>query len=282
MKWSALLLLIGYTVGMSVWASSRAAETVCRKIDINVANPSHTAPLTEKGVMEELAKFDSLLVGKKMTLINTKKLEEYLRTTGTFESVECTKSAMGTLRIDVVQMIPVMRVFDNSGRSYYINRQGKEIPSSYEFFNDVMVATGNFSKKFRPMQLLPVVRYIEEHPVLRDLVVMLKADSPDNILLSTKIAGHVVNLGDTTDLDYKFANLLAMYKEVMPQKGWATYDTISLKFKGQIVATRANKTPVMHSMPYEEEEDPEETAFTEYVEGQATTETAEKPAKPTE
>ena len=32
-----------------------------------------------------------------------------------------------------------------------------------------------------------------------------------------------------------------MYKKVLPYKGWEEYDTISVKFRGQVVATRRVK-----------------------------------------
>lgn len=37
-----------------------------------------------------------------------------------------------------------------------------------------------------------------------------------------------------------------MYRKVMPYKGWEAYDTISLKFEGQVVATRRDKSRLNH------------------------------------
>jgi hypothetical protein len=62
-----------------------------------------------------------------------------------------------------------------------------------------------------------------------------------------------------------------MYSKVIPYKGWETYDTISVKFNGQIVATRRDKSNLInYEMPVEEE-DPEEATLS----GLETTETAQ-------
>ena len=42
-------------------------------------------------------------------------------------------------------------------------------------------------------------------------------------------------------IENKFARLKTMYKDVLPVKGWTYYDTISVKWRGQVVATRFKK-----------------------------------------
>lgn len=48
------------------------------------------------------------------------------------------------------------------------------------------------------------------------------------------------------DLDDKFSRLMIAYKEVLPVKGWDFYDTLSVKWENQIVATRRSKK--LHSV----------------------------------
>ena len=65
----------------------------------------------------------------------------------------------------------------------------------------------------------------------------------------------MVNFGDTTRLAEKRDALKLFYSKVMPYKGWEEYDTISVKFRGQVVATRRDKTRLnVNSEPIEEED----------------------------
>jgi len=60
------------------------------------------------------------------------------------------------------------------------------------------------------------------------------------------------------------------YRQVMPYKGLEEYDTISVKFRGQVVATRRDKTRLNHAEEYEEEIDLEEATLPDTGDGDAT------------
>ena len=58
------------------------------------------------------------------------------------------------------------------------------------------------------------------------------------IAMQVKVGDQVIELGDTTNLENKFADLLAFYRNGMPRAGWDAYSKISLKFKDQVVCTK--------------------------------------------
>lgn len=129
------------------------------------------------------------------------------------------------------------------------------------FHVDVPVMTGKFSKSFRPEYVLPVVRFMQQDSLLSNVVGMIKAIDKDNIILVPRIKGHVINIGDTTRLQEKRNAIMTAYQSIMPYKGWETYDTISVKFQGQIIATRRDKTPLFPIPVIDEEEDAEEAVL---------------------
>ena len=112
-----------------------------------------------------------------------------------------------------------------------------------------------------PQSVLPVVRFVQNDPLLSDIVAMYEVIDKDNILLIPRITGHVVNFGDTTRLAEKRRMLLSAYRNIIPYKGWDEYDTISVKFKGQIVASRRDKRPLYPIEEFYEEEDPEDATL---------------------
>ena len=64
-----------------------------------------------------------------------------------------------------------------------------------------------------------------------------------NIIIIPTVVGHVVNFGDTSMVDDKFLRLRTFYRKVLPTVGWQHYDTIAVKWRGQVVATRRHKRP---------------------------------------
>lgn len=260
MKWLLLIFLFAYVTAVTVWAHGEASRHACKGFEVEIKSVSKADSVTERGVTEELMKYPRKIKGVPMAAVNTLDLERYLSKMSNFEDVECTLTTDGFLRVTIVPMVPEIRVFDGPD-SYYINKDGKRIESKASFFVDVPVVKGTFTTSFTPRDVLPVTRFVQNDPVLRQLVAMTEARDADNIILVPRIHGHVVNFGDTTRLEEKRKALLAFYRKVMPYKGWWEYDTLSLKFRGQIVASRRDKTPSVHGLQYEEEEDLEEATL---------------------
>lgn len=260
LRWTILVVLLAYLGCILAWARSEADRHSCKGVTISMGEKGLSDTITVRGVKAELMKYPRRIVGAQLTSINTLDIEKYLMGLNNFESVQCFVSTNGFLNVRITPMIPEMRVFDGE-TSYYVNKQGKRINSNAEFFTDVPIVTGTFSKDFTPQGILPIVRFVQKDPVLKGLVAMYEASDKDNIILVPRITGHVINFGDTTRLEEKRRMLLTAYKNIIPYKGWNEYDTISVKFKGQIVATRRNKTPLYPIETFIEEEDPEDATL---------------------
>lgn len=235
-----LVVLVAYVICAAIWAHAEAAKNACKGIDIQIVENNATDSVTRRGIMTEIDRYPEKFIGRQIPSIDTRKLEQYLKKYPQFEDVVCSFTAAGRLNVKVIPMVPELRVFEDSD-SYYINKDGKRMASKATFFVDVPVVSGKFTSTFTPKQLLPVTRFVASDPVLNKLVGMIYADDEDNIILIPRIHGHVINFGDTTRLDDKRRALMAVYRKVLPYKGWEEYDTISVKFRGQVVATRRNK-----------------------------------------
>lgn len=260
LKWALLVLLFAYVIGASIWAHGEAMKHTCSGIDVKIVRSGSVDSVTNHSVLAEISTYPGKIEGIPVKMLNTKEIEEYLSAMSHFEKVECSVTADDRLMVKVSPMVPELRVFDGN-RSYYINKDGKEIKSKASFFVDVPVATGTFTPAFPPSKLLPLVRFIESDPTLRPLIGMIEVKDPSNIILVPRIQGHVINFGDTTRFQEKKDALIAVYKKVIPYKGWDRYDTISVKFRGQVVASRRDKTPQQHGGDYTEEYDLEESTL---------------------
>lgn len=260
LKWTLLIFLIAYAVFAAVWAHGEAMKSACKGIEIEIAHTNMADSVTKKGVMTELAGYPGKIVGNLPSSINTKEIEDYLKKFSQFENVTCNLRTDGKLIVKIEPMRPALRVFDGN-RSYYINKDGKEIESKASFFVDVPVVSGHFTKDFSPAMLLSTIKFIQLDPMLSRLVGMVEANDANNIILVPRIQGHVINFGDTTRLAEKTKMLSAVYTRVMPHKGWDLYDTISVKFKGQVVATRRDKSKRDHGGIYDDGIDLEEATL---------------------
>lgn len=264
-KWLILIALFCYVITVNIWAGKEASRTKCSGITVTIAGANTADSITQKGVKALLSTYDKKIVGESIENLNTQEIENWLSGFNNFENVECVINSQGKLHLFVEPMKPELRVF-TGGESYYINKDGKKIDSKAEFFTDVPVVSGNFNEKFTPKDLLKVTRFVEQDPFLSELVTSIHANDRNNILLIPRISGHVINIGNGRDLEQKKKAILAIYHQVMPYKGWEYYDTISVKFKGLVVATRRNKATAVHSLPLDNDIDVEEEALKAHAE----------------
>lgn len=245
-KWLILLILLSYTAIAGIWADQKADSIKCTGFTPVIHSSAPASFVTTEGIFSQL---DDLVLNYgnySISEINTDSLERYFSSINNFEKVECVKMNDGKIYLNIVPMIPEIRIFSDT-LSYYINKDGKQIDAIAEYFVDVPVVKGKFNDSFRAADILPVTRQISKDSLMKNLITMIVADSKNNIILVPRIKGHVINIGDTCDLPSKFRNIKLMYEKVIPYKGWEAYDTISVKFKNQIVASRKDKSKRHHN-----------------------------------
>lgn len=236
-----LTIILAAYLCFALSATAKMADndtfTGCR---ITVADTVNSGFVTRLEVSQECDDIMQWITTRKRKDLDLNDLENKLRASDKVEKVNVSILNNGTLAIDVVPMTPVARVFDGA-HSYYINSSGKRISADPRFHVDVPVVVGSFSEAYPPTRLLPLLHHIAEHPELDALVSTVKQARNGDIIIVPTIRGHVVNFGDTSLVENKFARLREFYRQVMPVRGWETYDTLSVKWRGQIVASQRDK-----------------------------------------
>ena len=269
-----IVLAVALTTGI-LWARGKSRGELCRRIDVQVVNADSTSFVTPEGVLSDLKGQGIKVVGKHMGDINASDIEEALRLSPYLENADCVKCQDGRLLIRVSQLVPVFRVFDGE-ESYYVNRAGKRMAANAYYHCDVPVVQGHFTRAYPPTRLLPLIDYVEGDSLLRSLVTMYCVRDTNNIIIVPGFSGHVVNIGNADGFDNKFAKLKLFYSEVLPKRGWNTYDTISVKWNHQIVATRRVKA-VPQIIEYDPEDDEQAPDIETMTTGTAADVKKEKP-----
>ena len=254
-------VLLGYVALAFAFVHEENGKRVCKDIDLRIVGNTIPDSVLRQGVSSQLSKYRRPLKGARLDSIDLQKLEDYLGKFSNFESVECSFNPDSRLRITIVPIKAEVRVFTDKGPSYYINRYGKRIDADAEFFVDVPVLIAMKEQESHLPTALAVIRYVSADPELGPLIAAYKLDGPNDVILIPRLHGHVVNFGDSTRLIDKKAAVMAAYREVLPAKGWNTYDTISVKFKDQIVASRRDKTIARHGLPEDDGIDLEEATL---------------------
>lgn len=224
-------------------SNDMAAREKCAGLDVVVEQDAASRDFVTAGEVRRLLKEWRLDdVDKPVSAIDLQEIENRLNGIDNIEHAMAQRLSNGKVRVSVAPMVPVARVFDRTG-SYYINRAGKRLTANSRFRLDVPVVTGSFDAAHQPRMLLPLIERISRDSAWNALVAQITVEPRNHdVILVPMIRGHVINLGDTADIDDKLERVLTMYRKVLPVKGWSYYDTLTVKWGGQVVASRRMKS----------------------------------------
>lgn len=226
-------------------AMTGTAERADRYTDlhIEVVDSLDTGFITGADISQECGALHDRIASERRADINVADIERRLMKMSVVERANVTALNDGSLSIKVTPMEPVARIFEPGGASYYINAEGKRVPANARYHVDVPIVVGNLDRHdINPTDLLPMLSYIAGDPTINALVSTITVSDRGDILIVPVIRGQIINFGKPTDFEDKFSRLKTFYKEVSPVKGWNTYDTISVKWAVQIVASRRDKS----------------------------------------
>lgn len=242
----SLMLAVYLVVALTMTARENDDE-ICTDMPITVEDADGDSGVsrfvTAAELAHELDDLPSRAKGMALANINTQDIRLRLLDLDKIEDAEVVRYSDGSIRIHVTPIVPVLRVFDGPA-SYYVNRAGKRVKASARYHKNVPMIQGHFDPSdsvFTPMSLMPLVNYIVSDSVWNSYIGMIQVKSPTDILLIPNIREHVINIGSTDRLSEKMDNLRLFYNKVLVKQGWEKYDTISLKWNGQIVATKRHR-----------------------------------------
>ncbi|HLO70852.1 MAG TPA: hypothetical protein VK167_08290 [Flavipsychrobacter sp.] len=149
------------------------------------------------------------------------------------------------VHVNLTQRVPVARIFDQAGNSYYLDNVHKAMPLSERYIHYTTVVTnvpvlkddslGNSLKA----QIVKVVRQVERDSFWNAQVSQIILNDDRAFELVPVLGNHKILIGDTANLNEKFENLYAFYKKVMTRIGWDKYEVLDARYKGQVVASPA-------------------------------------------
>lgn len=240
-----LISLAGLFVLMSFIDAKKAGLT-CKQVKVFL--PGNQFFIEQAEVDEILKSQNGELVGKRMNYINIQKLEDGLKANPFILSAKVYGDMDGILHAEIVQRVPILRIFNTVGQDFYVDENGLKIPLSEHFTARVLAANGAINEVFTgkidtlttPVgkSIFAVADFISRDTLWNEQIVQLFVARNYDIEMVPRLGNQKIILGDADDLKSKFRNLYLFYKKALPKVGWDTYNSINLSYKGQIVCEK--------------------------------------------
>ena len=144
------------------------------------------------------------------------------------------------LHVQVAQRIPVVRIIDKAGSSYYFDSSGFTLPLSMNDRADVPVFTAVPVKCSKALQrtILEFAGCINKDSFWVAQAAQVNCLPNARFELYPAFGNHVVDFGDGSAPANKLARLKIFYQTVSVKKGFDAYPKLSVAFSGQVLALK--------------------------------------------
>ena len=260
-NWQNILVRVLWSIAgaalivLFVVAWKAKEEKKCTSIQIELVGENTAALFMDEKEILQIIHEQGVKEGLPIGDVNLNALEKYLQTIRWVKNVELFLDNTQTLQVKIEQRIPIARIFTASGNSFYIDKEGLQLPLKQLTVLRLPVFT-NFpsdqEKLSKPDSLL-----------LNDILHFTKAVATDSFFMAQtaqvniatngdfelvpSVGDHLVLIGSVENIEDKLNRLYTFYKKVWVQSGLNAYQVIDCRFDNQIVALKKGMQPIQFS-----------------------------------
>ena len=235
------VILAGYLFFALFFLSPKVGnDLVCQKVEVHVVDSPENHFLSEKDILQILKQSNLDPIDKKITQIKTDDIKKRLEENRLIKKVNRFKTIDGTVMIKIYQRIPILRVF-SLDKSYYVDNEGEIIPVSRNFAPYVPVATGYIKDAFAKEKLYEFASFLEKDKFWNSQIEQIYVAPNQDIELIPRVGNHQIVLGNIDDYKENLDKLKLFYEKALNKIGWNRYSVINLKYKNQVVCTKAGE-----------------------------------------
>lgn len=236
-----LLLFMIPVIAISIYVIStrNTDNNECNEVDIRIKHQTEKPLLSEKNIYSilNLEEGKSSLLGRTASRLQLPGLEKTLSQHPSIKKAEVYMTLSGTLRMEIYEREPILRMMPTHTRGYYLDREMVKMPLSSNFTPDLIPVTGFVSDKM-DSQLVRIVSFVNNNSFWKEQIQQFFVNANQDISFIPIVGNHEVILGDTSNLEEKFKKLETFYKKGLIKLGWNKYKTINLKYRGQIICKK--------------------------------------------
>lgn len=249
------MVIAGMTT-LLVAANKKQKMHVCTEVLIGIKGAGEKLYIDKDEVLEliERSTGGSLLL-KPLTAIKLGSIEKVLEANPWISEAELYFDSKDALHVFVEEREPIVRVFTNSGFSFYLDSAGHRMPLLENLSLRLPVVTGfSNARKWNKYDsamlrdVKTVAGYVYQHPFWNAQIGQINITSDRRFELIPVVGDHIIKLGDAENVEAKLEKLYIFYKQVLAKVGLAKYKQLDIQFDGQVVAVKKGATSIVDSI----------------------------------
>ena len=250
-----LIFLIAVWIGLS-FAGGRQDERTVGIPEVEISMYEDMMFLTEGELLQRLS--DKHLIGEEMYYdeMQLQEIEQYVAGMSEVHSAEAFTYLSGKWCLKLKLRQPIARIFNQNGRSCYLDKEGKLMPLSPDYTAHVVTVDGyinetDFSKSVDDIinndslktieildDLYEISNYVCSDDYLSAQITHIHINEHREFEMIPRVGDHRILFGKAEWIAGKFKKLGYFYSEGMSRAGWESYDTINVMYKNQVVCSK--------------------------------------------
>jgi len=234
-------------------------ETVLALPKIIIHVDGESSFLTETELQQRLESENLIYAGQTFEHLNIHAIERHIEAMPEVKKVLVYAKIGPNWLIDVELRVPIARIFNQDGETYYLDSEGYTMRPSSAHTARVVVVNGCIPDKLNspPVPELinndslksihklddvyRITNYVCNDPFLRAQVAQIHLQKNGDFVLIPQVGGHTILFGTAyteQEVSDKFKKLKVFYKHGLPFEGWNKYSEIILKYENQIIGKK--------------------------------------------
>ena len=259
--WQTILVRVLWSIAgaalivLFVIAWKAKEEKKYNSIQIELVGENTAALFMDEKEILQIIHEQGVKEGQSIGELNLNTLEKYLETIRWVKKVELFLDNAQVLQVKIEQRIPIARIFTASGNSFYIDKEGLQLPLKQLTVLRLPVFT-NFptdqEKLSKPDSLLlndilHFTKAVQNDSFFTAQTAQVNIASNGDFELVPTVGDHLVLIGSVENIEDKLNRLYTFYKKVWVQSGLNAYQVIDCRFDNQIVALKKGMQPIQFS-----------------------------------
>lgn len=233
--------LVAYVAYAILFLSGPDEEELCAAVELIVPKDEKSLFVGKEEIEDMLKNEHIYPKGMRMKDVDTKKIEETIKSNDFISKVECYKSANGKMCIEVEQRTPVCAVFPDGKDGYFVDGTGKLIPNR-NYVANLVVASGDIDDKFASTKLAEFGLFLQAEEFwnnqIEQIYVQKNQKGERVVELIPRVGDQVIYLGALEDYEKKLQKLRTFYEKAIGKVGWQKYARVNLEYASQIICTK--------------------------------------------
>lgn len=240
--------IIGVGVVVLLVAAIRnRKDKTCQGYEISMAGTGEQWFMNKREVVNILTGDGAVaLKGRLLEQFDLRGMESRLRKSIWIKDAELFFDNNEVLQVKIVEREPIARLFTVTGNSFYIDSSGVKLPLSDKLSARLPVFTGfpTDNNRLGPADSLlmqdikKVSDFIRHDSFWMAQITQVDITPARKFEMIPMVGNHVIEFGDGTNFDKKFARLLQLYQLVLSKTGMDKYERVNVQYEKQVIGVK--------------------------------------------